>query len=149
MSWMNPFRLFATVCLLTFLTGCATFDHDYQMAIAKDVLTKGVEGAWEGRWESQAGHGGDQLRAIVTKTGPGTWHARFLATYDSVLQINEDVDLHAVNPEAAVLHATGEADLGWFKGGVYKYDATITPGQFDATYTSDHDHGTFNLKRPK
>ena len=45
--------------------------------------------------------------------------------------------------------ATGESDLGALKGGTYRYEATITPEKFDATYKSEDDHGIFSLERPK
>jgi hypothetical protein len=143
---MNLTRFLAAATLLLALTGCSTFDRDYKQALASGVPANSIEGPWEGRWTSQGGHGGDRLRAIVTRTAPDTYHARFRAQYWGILSGDEDVDLHVTS--AAPVRANGEADLGFWKGGVYRYDATITPGNFDATYKSKDDHGEFNLTRP-
>ena len=137
----------AAGCLLFALAGCSTFDRDYRQAVAAETSGRGVEGPWDGHWKSEGGHGGDRLRALLTRTAPDTIHARFRAQYWGIFAGDEDVDLHVTSTSPT--RAAGEADLGFFKGGVYQYDATITPSTFDATYKSKYDHGQFNLARPK
>jgi len=137
-------RCFAALVLLAALAGCSSFDRDYRQA-AKSGSAGGIEGAWEGRWESQAGHGGGALRAILTRTAPDTCHARFRAQFWGIFEADEEVDLHLTG--MSPVQASGEADLGWLKGGNYRYEATITPAKFDATYESKQDHGAFNLAR--
>jgi len=149
MHTMNATKRLLPLLILLPLTGCSTFDRDYQKAL-KNPPPAGIEGPWDGRWQSQNGHGDGALRALVTRTAPDTYHARFRATYKGVLSADEDVDLHVTStPTATPIRAAGSADLGSLKGGVYQYDATITPTTLDATYRSDSDHGTFNLTRPK
>jgi hypothetical protein len=144
---MKVTRWLAVGCLLAGLGGCSTFDRDYQKALDARTSGEGIQGPWEGRWKSEGGHGGDKLRALLERTAPDTYHARFRAQYWGIFAADEDVDLHVSS--TAPIKAAGEADLGFFKGGVYQYDATITPSQFDATYKSKYDHGQFNLARPK
>src|SRR5258707_573786 len=103
--------------LLTLLAGCSTFDVRYEAALANRAPS-GVEGAWEGRWQSQAGHGGDRLRAVVTATAPDTLRVIFRAHFWGIFDIDEEVDLKVTG--TSPVHAAGEADLGYFKGGVYQ-----------------------------
>jgi len=138
---------FVAVALLLGMAGCSTFERDYQNVVQSKASALSIE-AYEGRWQSEAGRGGDKLWALVSRTAADTYHARFRAKYDWLFTVEEEVDLH-VTPGSAPPHATGEADLGWLKGGVYKYDATLTPGRLDATYESKYDHGTFTLERAK
>src|SRR3954447_17109392 len=144
---MKLTRCLAVGCLMMTLVGCSTFDRDYQKALETRRSGERIQGPWEGRWTSEGGHGGDRLRALLTETAPDTYHARFRAQYWGIFAADEDVDLHVTS--TAPIKASGEADLGFFKGGVYQYDATITPSNLDATYKSKYDHGQFNLARPK
>lgn len=143
---MSVMKFFALSCLIGVLTGCTTFDARYEAALA-NRSAPGVEGAWEGRWQSENGHGGDRLRAVVTQREPQKLHVVFRAHFWGIFDIDEVVDLNVTGTNP--VRASGEADLGYWKGGVYQYDATITPVKFDATYTSKYDHGTFTLTRPK
>ena len=145
---MRPSRWVAAAAavLLLGLSGCSSFDRDYRQATTSGAAG-GIEGAWQGRGESQAGHGGGGLRAILTRTAPDVCHARFRAQFWGIFEVDEEVDLHTSG--TSPVRAGGEADLGWLKGGVYRYDATIAPAKFDATYQSKDDHGTFTLARPQ
>lgn len=128
------------------LTGCSSFESEYSKASATTLPANSIEGPWVGTWESQAGHGSGPLRAMLTKTGPDVYYARFRAGYWGIFQADEETLLRAssTNP----VKATGESDLGYLKGGLYKYDATITPTRFDANYQSKDDRGIFTLTRP-
>ena len=137
-------RCIAALVLLVAVAGCSSFDRDYRQPVTS-ASARGIDGSWEGRWQSQAGHGGGGLRAILTRTAPDACHARFRAQFWGIFEADEEVDLHLSG--ASPIHASGEADLGWLKGGVYRYEATITPVKFDASYESKHDHGVFNLER--
>lgn len=141
---MNAFKLQVSGLFLALLAGCTTFDAGYEAALVNRAKA-GVEGAWEGRWQSGNGHGGDRLRAVVTQREPQKLHVIFRAHFWGIFDIDEEVDLNVTSTNP--IRASGEADLGYFKGGVYSYDATITPVKFDATYKSKYDHGVFNLSR--
>ena len=147
---MNRVTSIFAMLVLMWCSGCANFDSLYDKTIAQGAPAAGsVEGALDGTWQSQAGHGGDRLRAIVTKTGPDTYHIWFRATFWVFFHANQEVDLKASSVAgAAEIKATGEKDLGWLSGGVYQYEATLTPVKIDATYKSKYDHGEFHLSRP-
>lgn len=142
------YSIFALV-VLGMVSGCASFDSLYDKAIAQGAPPAGsVEGAWDGTWQSQAGHGNDRLRAIVTKTGADTYHVWFRAHFWGIFQASQEVDLKASSAAgAAEIKGAGEQDLGWLYGGVYQYEATISPVKMDATYKSKFDHGEFHLGR--
>lgn len=129
------------------MVGCSSgFDSEYKQSLA-NVHYDTIEGPWEGHWQSQGGHGGDKLRAILTKNGPDTYIAKFHAGYWGIFEADQETLLRVTGTNP--VHATGESDLGYLKGGTYRYEATITPEKFDATYKSSEDHGTFELARPK
>jgi hypothetical protein len=142
---MNALKLLVAGLLLVLLAGCTTFDARYEAALVNRAQA-GVEGAWAGRWQSETGHGGDRLRAVVTQREPQKLHVIFRAHFWGIFDIDEVVDLNVTSTNP--VRASGEANLGYLKGGVYSYEATITPVKFDATYKSKYDHGVFNLSRP-
>ena len=135
--------------LLVGLAGCSGFNQEYEQTLSSLPNTANtIEGPWEGRWQSQSGHGGGKLRAILTKAGPETYVARFHAGYWGIFESDQDT-LFRVTGTTSPFKATGESDLGALKGGTYRYEATISPEKFDATYKSEDDHGIFSLERPK
>jgi hypothetical protein len=134
--------------LLVGLTGCSGFNSEFNQTLASmPPAYNTIEGPWEGRWQSQSGHGGGKLRAIMTKTGPETYVARFRAGYWGIFESDQETLFRVTG--TGPYKATGESDLGALKGGTYRYEATITPEKFDATYKSEDDHGIFTLERPK
>jgi hypothetical protein len=141
--------LIAGAMLLVGSTGCSSFDADYKRGLTAADHSATIEGPWEGRWESHAGHGGGSLRCVLTKTGADTYFLRFRAGYWGIFQADEETLLRAApGSTPTALKATGESDLGYLKGGTYRYEATITPNKFDATYQSAYDRGVFTMTRP-
>jgi hypothetical protein len=130
--------------------GCSGFNAAYETALAQGAAPAGsIEGAWDGTWTSQAGHGGGRLRAVITRAGPDTYHAWFRAGFWNVMEASQEVDLKVVGGAAgSEITAAGEEDLGWLYGGVYRYEATVTPVKFGATYSSKYDRGVFEMVRP-
>ena len=47
------------------------------------------------------------------------------------------------------LSFTADADLGWLAGGKYEYDGSVEGDDFQSTYNSKGDHGTFEMQRVK
>lgn len=133
-----------TLLLMLAATGCSRFDRDWTAA-AGTTNADSIEGAWTGRWQSDAGHGGGTLRAIVTKRAEREYAARFEATFWGFLRGRYQINL-ATDEDGKRI--TGEEDLGFLAGGVYDYEGTIAPDAFDVKYRSKHDHGTFTLTRP-
>ncbi|HYE21574.1 MAG TPA: hypothetical protein VEA69_24225 [Tepidisphaeraceae bacterium] len=138
------------VCAAAASGGCSGFDAAYEKALAQGAPAGSIEGAWDGTWTSHGGHGGGRLRAVITRAGPDTYRAWFRAGFWKILEASQEVNLKVSSAPASSgeVRAAGEEDLGWLYGGVYKYEATATPGKFDATYTSKYDRGVFEMARP-
>jgi hypothetical protein len=139
-------RSVVIVSLAALLAACSEFDREYKAAVQKGAPADSIEGPWDGQWQSHAGHGGGRLWAVITRTGANTYFARFKAKYWGFMEAENDVNLRVSSTQP--VRAAGNEDLGYLKGGVYHYDATLTPTEFDANYSSEHDHGVFTLRRP-
>ena len=136
--------------LAVMLTGCSRFERDWKAALAEPgpaTRPGSVEGPWQGRWRSEAGHGGGELRCLLRLREDGRYEARFRATFWGVFKAGYTVELTAT-PQPIGWRVEGEEDLGWLAGGTYEYEGEITVKQFDCDYRSKHDRGTFKLGRP-
>ena len=129
-------------------TGCSTFNSDWKRESATRAPAHDIEGRWEGSWLSDRnGHHG-RLRCLVNRLDDGSYRARFKATYWKIFRFGYSVNLLVTREETGPFKFQGESDLGWWGGGVYHYDGRATPGDFDSTYRSKYDHGTFRMARP-
>src|SRR5947207_11849680 len=81
MGRMRQCDSFWVLLLVLLIGGCSTVNRDYEQAAANSVTAGRIEGAWDGRWQSEGGHGGDHLRAILLRTSADTIHARFRARF--------------------------------------------------------------------
>ena len=130
------------------LTGCSTFNREWETALAQPHPTDDITGAWEGRWLSDKnGHNG-RLRAVVKKNGPEEYDAHFHAVFWKIFRATYHVPLQ-VDEQDGLFVLSGKQDLGFFSGGAYTYDGEATPTRFFSTYNSKYDHGTFEMKRPE
>jgi hypothetical protein len=143
-------RLVVAFLMLTGLLlfgGCTTFNHAWTKAAKEPFSPNSLLGCWEGTWLSDVnGHNGN-LRCVVTLRDDGTYSARFHATYQKVLGFGYKVPLKAADTNG-VFHFSGEADLGWWAGGVYNYEGYAQDTKFFSTYRCKYDHGTFQMMRP-
>jgi hypothetical protein len=131
--------LFLFVAILT--TGCSSFDRAWQNPPAE---SGGIAGRWEGRWQSaRTGHNG-KLRAIITPQPATRYDARFRATYRSLLKAEYGVTLD-VKRRGPRSEFRGAANLGVW--GRYETTGYATRSQFQATYRSKFDYGTFEMER--
>jgi hypothetical protein len=129
------------------LAGGCTFNHAWTEAAKERYSTNSLLGSWEGTWLSEVnGHSGN-LRCVVTLKDDGTYRARFHATYKKVLGFGYKVPLKATETNG-VFRFNGEADLGWWAGGVYNYEGYAEDTNFFSTYRCKYDHGTFQMMRP-
>ncbi len=131
------------------LCGCSTFNRDWNRAAQNPVPVNSVEGRWDGTWLSDVnGHTG-RLRCLLVREGENRHQARFRATYWKVFRFSYTVPLQVeAEVRDGAWHFTGEEDLGKLAGGVYRYEGHVTPTDFFSTYRSEHDHGTFQMRRP-
>lgn len=128
------------------LTGCSSFHKEWKAA-SKAPIPSGVNGLWEGEWRSEKnGHHGS-LRCILEQTSPATFRAHFRAKYMKVLRYTYVATLTGQETNG-VIHLKGSADLGKLAGGVYTYESTVTPAEFDSTYACKWDNGGYRMTRP-
>lgn len=93
------------------------------------------------------GHTG-KLRCLLSAEDDNRYRAHFRATYWKVFRFGYAVSLQFEQRDGG-WRFTGEEDLGKLAGGVYRYEGQATPTNFFSTYRSKHDHGTFQMERPK
>jgi hypothetical protein len=131
--------LFLFVAVLT--TGCSSFDRAWRNPPAQSA---GIAGHWQGGWQSaRTGHHG-KLRAIITPQTNARYDARFRATYRAVLTTEYGVTLD-VKRRGPRSEFRGAANLGVW--GRYETTGYATRSQFQATYRSKFDYGTFEMER--
>ena len=129
------------------LVGCTSFDTAWAKASKQPVAAGSLEGCWAGTWQSEAnGHEGS-LRCIVSRRTDGAYKARFHAIYRKVLGFRYSVVLRTSETNGG-WHFSGEANLGWWAGGIYHYDGWVQKTNFFSTYSCKYDHGTFRMTRP-
>src|SRR6185436_2224403 len=115
----SPALLFA----LCFLNGCSTFNHAWKNAAAKPLPPDAIDGRWEGTWKSDANGHNDKLRCLVTKVSEEQYLARFHAKYKRVLTFTFGYTAALVGKKTdGAFKFHGEANLGWYAGGVYTYE---------------------------
>jgi hypothetical protein len=149
MNFEKRLRSLATVLFAPFLlltAGCNTFNHEWNEA-AKRPPANDLQGRWQGVWVSDASHHTDQLRCVITKRDDGTYRARFHAKYHTVLSFGYTVNLNVV-PATNGVAFSGEADLGWYAGGMYHYEGHADATNYFSKYSCKYDHGTFQMGRP-
>jgi hypothetical protein len=131
-----------------FMAGCSTFERDWNAMSTDPAGEVGMEGRWEGTWQSdENGHNGG-LRCIITADEDDTLTARYHATYGSIFTFEYEMPM-VVRREGDVYHFAAEADLGWLAGGVYEYAGTVHGDAFESTYDCKRDHGTFRMERAR
>ena len=128
------------------LVGCKSFNTAWAEASKQSVPPNSLVGCWEGTWQSDAnGHEGS-LRCVVTARSGGAYKARYYAIYQKVIGFGYAIVLHTTETNG-VSHFSGEANLGWWAGGVYNYEGSVQETNFFSTYRCKYDHGTFRMTR--
>ncbi len=142
--------LILSCCSCSLFAGCSTFERDWdalgQTPAVETSVETGLAGHWDGTWLSDAnGHGGG-LRCIIAPDESGTLIARYHATYGGFLTFEYDMPM-SVQKDGDTYRFAAEADLGWLAGGLYEYAGTVVGDEFNSTYKSKGDHGTFRMNR--
>lgn len=132
---------------LVLTAGCNSFGHAWNTATGHPTDGQSLAGRWEGSWSSDAdGHSG-RLRCFVTPEANGTYKARFHAIYKKVIGFGYTVPLSVVETNGG-FQFSGDANLGWWAGGIYHYEGLVQTTNFSSTYRCRYDHGTFHMTRP-
>lgn len=134
--------------LLLAVAGCSSFNHDWKVAAKDPAPPIDLQGRWEGTWKSDANGHNDKLRCVIVKKDETNYLARFHAKYGKALSFGYKVTLSALEKDG-VIKFSGEANLGWLAGGMYHYEGHADLTNFYSTYSSKHDHGTFQMTRPQ
>lgn len=145
---------------LTSLTGCSTFQRDWDETLQAEPgpprPVPELAGCYEGEWRSDAnGHSG-RLRMILGRdpARPGAYRARFRANWGDVFTFEYSVPL-VFREVRERLRCSGQADLGAMAGGAFEYQGSLLesaaedrqPLRLIAVYDSTNDHGVFTLDR--
>jgi len=135
-------RLVPLLALATGLCGCSSFQSRWDQAPAPS--TDGVSGRWIGTWQNTNNAHGGPLKAVLMPQGSNTFSAHFHAGWGK-----------RSGTFRMPMRGTHEGDSFRFEGsrrilGVRIDTAgTIRPDEFQATYHSRFDTGTFTLRRPQ
>ena len=141
-------RILPLLVVLVLGSGCGTLKYNRAWkAFAGSGETHGLEGRWQGGWESQwNGHSGG-LRCMMTRQDEAHYRGWFHSTYAFFLSFQHTTDF-TVEVEDGTYRFRGEQDLGEMAGGVYRYEGTVTGDSFQATYEAENgDHGVFEMQR--
>lgn len=136
-------RLMPAVVVLS--VGCSSFNREWKETRPDSGESQGLEGRWEGQWISEVNHHHGRLRCIVKKENE-VYQARFHARYRKILRFGYTVPLKA-EPVEPGYKFRGDANLGALAGGIYHYDGHADGSNFFSSYSSQHDHGTFQMQR--
>lgn len=146
-NWRRSGQLLASLAIALYACGCSSFDHAWRRAGRQPVAPASIAGRWEGRWLSEVNAHSGKLRCLISTPANGVCAARFSATYLRVLHFTYTVPLK-VQPTETGWRFQGEENLGKLGGGVYRYDGDATVSDFRSSYSSQYDHGIFEMKRP-
>ncbi len=130
--------------------GCSSFEGEWRRSGHTSFSPNTIAGPWEGTWRSEVTDHSDQLRCLITPRTNNACSARFHAKYKRLLRFSFGYTVPlAVYAKEEGFQFEGEADLGWYAGGTYRYMGFATPTNFFSTYQSKYDHGTFQMSRPR
>lgn len=103
-------------------------------------------GSWHGSWSSNStGHRGT-LRAHISPGVNGQYDARFSGRFAKVIPFFYRVKLTAIDSGPSSQTLVANKRLGPLLGS-FHMTATISVGQFNASYQSRRDRGQFQLTR--
>ena len=138
--------------LLLIASGCSSFDRAWNAVerVPTEDAPFPIMGRWIGTWRSDVNGHHDQLRCLVASASNHVLSARFHARYKKAFlrfSFGYTVPL-TVRTNDGRIEFMGEADLGWYAGGTYRYNGFATATNFHSIYDSKYDHGVFRLYRP-
>lgn len=116
-----------------------------------------MAGKWEGTWQSDSTDYNGHMQGIIVFTGTTVkdkqveqqYAASFKMRLFEVGFTDYTVTLNATKLADGRIHFEGVKDLGYYVGGIYRYDGYIYPDkdEFYCDYNSDKDCGTFKMRR--
>ena len=154
-------RLASLLSLLSLvaLTSCTAFDSRWENTRAPMTADPVaiMAGKWEGTWQSDATNYAGHLQAIIVPTEKvmvdkvqgQAYRAEFKQRLFELAFDEYDVKFTATTLPDGRVRFEGKKDLGFYKGGIYRFTGYIYPekDEFFCDYDSDKDVGTFKMRR--
>jgi len=114
------------------VSGCSSFQREWQRAAQSSTPTHSPAGCWEGRWQSDVNQHSGKLRCVLVPQSATNCVAHFHATYWKIFRASYSVSLAVAMTEDG-WSFRGEEDLGWLAGGTYRYDGQVSATNFFST----------------
>lgn len=105
-----------------------------------------LTGYWEGNWGSCTTPHKGPLKATFCKISDSAYQVNFKGRFFKILPFRYSVVLNVVSDDGQTVRLQGSSYLGRMFGTFY-YNATVTNGCFNSTYTSCKDNGYFRLSK--
>lgn len=116
------------------------------LAFATGAEATDLSGCWAGSWNScSTGHKGP-LKASFCKISDSAYQVNFKGRFFKVFPFRYSVVLNVVYDDGQTLKLQGSSYLGRMFGTFY-YNATVTDGCFNASYSSCKDNGWFRMTK--
>ena len=130
--------------LLFFVCGCGGLGQT--TAGESEQGVQSIEGLWVGKWYCEkTGHSGP-LRCKLTRITEGQYKAQYDGLYAGFIPFWYSVKKEVTRNDG-VVYMKAEENLGWFGGGLFKYEGEIKDEKYHMRYDSKHYAGTFELER--
>lgn len=145
---MNPVISSLLLAAALLLSGCASFEKKWQHAQqpTRSASTDTLAGAWEGSWTSATtGHTG-KLRCVIEPADGDKYHCIYHAHWGKFFSKTFTLTCQVKRGKSET-RITGGTDLGPLLGGYFDHDAKVRDDDFQATYKSSADNGTFQMKK--
>jgi hypothetical protein len=113
---------------------------------ASQVYATDLSGHWEGSWGSSKTPHHGVLRAEFCKLNATQYQVNFRGRFFKVFPFHYSVVLNVVSDDGQTVQLQGSSYLGRMFGTFY-YNATVTNGCFNSTYTSCKDNGWFRMSK--
>jgi hypothetical protein len=154
-------RIASVLCLVSmgFLASCSAFDMQWMQTAAPAAANPAalMDGKWEGTWQSDATDYAGHIQAIVVHTTEAIVDKEPVQQYAGSFRLrwyeigfNEfTVTLNATKMDDGRIHFEGHQDLGFYKGGIIRFDGYIFPKKdvMYCDYSTEKDSGTYKLRR--
>ena len=154
-------RVAPLLCLvsLALLASCNSFDARWATTPMPPTANPAAlaDGKWEGTWQSDATDFNGHIQAIILHTTQTIldketvqqYEASFRMRYFEIGYDEYTVTLNATKLADGRIHFEGKKDLGYFKGGIVRFDGLVFPDtdELYCDYASDKDAGTYKMRR--
>jgi hypothetical protein len=154
-------RIASILCLVSLglLASCTAFDRQWSQTEAPAAANPSalLDGKWEGTWQSDATDYNGQIRAIAIHTTEAIIDEQAVQQYSATFRLRWfeipfdefTVTLNATKMEDGRIHFEGKKDVGFYSGGILRFDGFVYPNKdlMYCDYANDKDSGTYKLRR--